>query len=200
MEHSPQDQLVIKAAVGGLTLAALDQYLADMRAWVLGNCRVALAAGAASGRIGEKPGALLEALIAAGGTATGDLERFLRYDAEAPHMALARQFGFSGTATALVVLAAAPQLWGDLAQLYKMIGFTGRAIVEERLLAALLNMDHGVIAAEIDPGAPLAVTGVCKLGYGTRPSSPLVVHPLVVRRLAGEKFYDARPLCVARSA
>jgi hypothetical protein len=182
--------MVISARVGGLGLAALDEYLADMRAWVLGNCRVALAAGTASGRIGEKPGAMLDALIAAGGTATGDLERFLRYDAKAPHVALARQFGFSGPATALIVLAAAPQLWGDFAQLYKMIGFTGRAIVEERLLAALLNMDRATIAAEIDPGAPLAVTGVCKLGCGTRPNAPLIVHPLVVRRLAGEKFHD----------
>lgn len=190
MHHSRQDRIVITASVGGLTLAALDRYLADMRAWVLGNCRVALAAGTASGRIGEKPGAMLDALIAAGGTATGDLDRFLRYDATAPHVALARQFGFSSTATALIVLAAAPQLWGDFAQLYKMIGFTGRAIVEERLLAALLDMDRATIAAEIDPGAPLAVTGVCKLGCGTRPNAPLIVHPLVVRRLAGEKFYD----------
>jgi len=190
MQHSRQDRIVIKAAVGGLSLAALDCYLADMRAWVLGNCRVALAAGTASGRIGEKPGAMLDALIAAGGTATGDLDRFLRYDATAPHVALARQCGFSGVATAILVLSAAPQLWGDFAQLYKMIGFTGRAIVEERLLAALLNTDRATIAAEIDPGGPLAVTGVCKLGPGTRPNVPLIVHPLVVRRLAGEKFYD----------
>lgn len=200
MHHSRQDRLVISASVGGLSLQALDGYLADMRAWVLGNCRVALAAGTASGRIGEKPGAMLDALIAAGGTATGDLERFLRYDAKAPHVALARQCGYSGLATAVLVLSAAPILWGDFAQLYKMIGFTGRAIVEERLLAALLNKDHATIAAEIDPGAPLAVTGVCKLGPGTRPNAPLIVHPLVVRRLAGEKFYDARPLPVARSA
>ena len=53
MQHSRQDRI---ATVGGLTLAALDRYLADMRAWVPGNCRVALAAGTASGRIGEKPG------------------------------------------------------------------------------------------------------------------------------------------------
>lgn len=190
MDHSRQDRIVGRATVGGLTLAALDQYLADMRAWVLGNCRVALAAGTASGRIGDKPGAVLDALIAAGGTASGELERFLRYDAKAPHVALARQCGLTGTATALIVLAAAPILWGDLAQLYKMIGFTGRAIVEERLLAALLDMDLAAIAAELDPGAPLAVTGVCKLACGARPNASLIVHPLVVRRLAGEKFYD----------
>ncbi len=200
MQHSRQDVIVINASIGGLTLGALDQYLADMRAWVLGNCRVALAAGTASSRIGEAPGAMLDALIEAGGTATGDLDRFLRYDAKAPHVALARQCGFSGTAMAILVLAAAPQLWGDFAQLFKMIGFTGRAIVEERLLAALLNTDRATIAAEIDPGAPLAVTGVCKLGPGTRPNAPLIVHPLVVRRLAGEKFYDARPLAIARWA
>lgn len=185
--------------MGGLPLQALDRYLADMRAWVLGNCRVALAAGTACGRIGTRPGAMLEALIAAGGTASGEIARFLRYDATAPHVALARQFGLSGTATAMIVLAAAPQLWGDLAQLYKMIGFTGRAIVEERLLAALSDYDLARISAELDPGAPLVVTGVCRHGPGTRPNAPLVVHPIVVRRLAGARFYDAHPLALARA-
>lgn len=192
MHESRQDIIVIHASVGGLPLAALDRYLADMRAWVLANCQVALAAGTRSRRIDALPGALLDALIAAGGTASGDLARFLRYDATAPHVAIARQFGLSGIATAILVLAAAPQLWGDFAQLYKKIGFTGRAIVEERLLAALLNKDRETIAAELDPGASLAVTGVCKLGPGTRPNAPLIVHPLVVRRLAGERFLDAR--------
>lgn len=199
MQHSRQDRVVITAAVGGLPLQALDRYLADMRAWVLGNCRVALTGGAACGRIGRTPGAMLDALIAAGGTASGDVARFLRYEATAPHVAIARQFGLSSTATAILVLAAAPQLWGDLAQLYKMIGFTGRAIVEERLLAALSNLDLAVIAAELDPGAPLAVTGACKHGPGTRPNAPLIVHPIIVRRLAGAKFYDAHPLALARA-
>ncbi len=200
MQHSRHDVIVINASIGGLPLAALDQYLADMRAWVLGNCRVALAAGTASGRIDALPGALLDALIAAGGTASGDLSRFLRYDAQAPHVALARQFGLSGVAIAIAVLAAAPQLWGDFAQLYKKIGFTGRAIVEERLVAALLNKDRQTISRELDQGATLMVTGVCKLGAGTRPNAPLVVHPLVVRRLAGERFLDARATPAQRLA
>jgi len=192
MQHSGQHVRVISTSIGGLSLAALDTYLADMRAWVLANCRIALAAGTGSGRIGEAPGAMLDALIAAGGTASGEVARFLRYDAKAPHVALSRQLGLSGLATAIAVLAAAPQLWGDFAQLYKMIGFTGRAIVEERLLAALLNKDRATIAAELEPSAPLSITGVCKLAAGTRPNAPVIVHPLIVRRLAGEKFYDAR--------
>lgn len=199
-QHSRLDVLVINPTVKGLSLGALDRYLADMRAWVLGNCRVALTAGVASGRIDETPGAMLDALIAAGGTASGDVARFLRYDATAPHVALARQLGLSGMATAIMVLAAAPSLWGDFAQLFLKIGFTGRAIVEERLLGALLDKDRASIASELEPGAPLVHTGVCQLGAGTRPNARVIVHPLVIRRLAGEKFFDAHPLRAQRSA
>lgn len=188
------------AAVGGFPLQALDRYLGDMRAWVIEGCRGALAAGTASGRFGPTPGALLDALVAAGGTASGEATRFFHAAPGAPHVALARQFALSRTATALLVLAAAPQLWGDLARLYQMIGFTSRAIVEERLLAALANVASADVAAELAPGAPLVVTGACWFASGSRPTAPLVVHPLVVRRLAGEKFYDARPLPIARPA
>jgi hypothetical protein len=197
--HSRQNCLVFNATVGGLTLTALDRYLADMRAWVIGNCKVALAAGTASGRIGKLPGAMFDALVTASG-ARGSVDRFVRADADAPHVALSRQLGLSPLATAIAVLSAAPKLWGDFAQVYMKIGFTGRAIVEERLLAALLNKDHATIAKELDPGAPLAITGVCKLGPGARPNAPVIVHPLVVRRLAGEKFFDACGLPALKSA
>jgi hypothetical protein len=180
---SGQHVLVINATVGGLTLGALDRYLADMRAWVLAHCRVALESGTASGRIGKIPGAVMDALIAAGGGTTGDVARFLRYDADAPHVALARQLGLSSTATAILVLSAAPQLWGDVAQLYAKIGFTNRAIAEARLLAALLNVDVATIMRELGHGTHLSLTGAWFCGK---------VHPLILRRLAGEKFLDAR--------
>lgn len=167
---SGQHVLVINATVGGLTLGALDRYLADMRAWVLAHCRAALAAGTASGRIGKIPGALMDALIAAGGGATGDAARFLCYDADAPHVALARQLGLSGAATAILVLSAAPQLWGDLAQLYSKIGVTSRPIAEARLLAALLNVDLATIMRELGHGSLLALTGAWFCGK---------VHPLI---------------------
>jgi hypothetical protein len=189
--HSRQDCLVFNATVSGLTLTALDRYLADMRAWVLANCRVALTAGTASGRIGKLPGAMLEALVSASGATSGSIERFTRACPDAPHVVLSRQLGLSNIATAITVLSAAPQLWGHFAQVFMKIGFTGRAIMEERLLAALLNTDHATIAKELDPGAPLAVTGVLKLGPGARPNAPVIVHPMVVRRLAGEKVFDA---------
>ena len=45
---------------------------------------------------------------------------------------------------------------------------------------------------ELDAGAPLVVAGACRFASNARPNAPLIVHPLVVRRLAGEKFLDAR--------
>ncbi|MBL9019198.1 MAG: hypothetical protein JNL83_33725 [Myxococcales bacterium] len=189
---SAQNVLVLDASFGGMSLGALDRYLSDMRAWVLQSCRMALAAGTACGRIGTLPGALLEALVGACG-ASGDAARFVASGEDVPHRLLARQLGLSRLGSAIMVLAAAPRLWGDLAQLYSNIGFTGKAIVEEGLLAALLGCDRGAIERELDPGAPLTVTGVCRLGPGARPTAPVIVHAMVVRRLAGEKVHDARP-------
>ena len=190
-QASAQHVLVIDATYGGMSLDDLDRYLCDMRAWVLQCCRTALASGQASGRVGKVPGAMLEALAAACGC-TGDAVRFMRYGDDVPHLALARQLGLSKMGTAIMVLSAAQQLWGDIAQLYMKIGFTGKAIIEERLLAALIGCDQAAVARELDAGSSLALTGVCKLGPGARPNSPVIVHAMVVRRLAGEKFLDAR--------
>lgn len=191
-QASAQHVLVIDASFGGMRLDDLDRYLCDMRAWVLQCCRTALASGQDSGRVGKLPGAMLEALAAACGC-SGDPMRFLSYDDDdVPHRILARQLGLSRMGTAIMVLSAALRLWGDLAQLYQKLGFTGKAIVDERLLAALLGCDEAAVARELDPGAPLAVTGACKLGPGARGYAPVVVHGTVLRRLAGEKFLDAR--------
>jgi hypothetical protein len=188
-QASAQHVLVIDASYSGMSLDDLDRYLCDMRAWVLQCCRTALASGQASGRVGKLPGAMLEALSAACGC-TGNAARFLQYGEDAPHVALARQMGLSKLGAAILVLSAALRLWGDIAQLYMKIGFTGKAIVEERLLAALLGCDQAAVARELD--GTLALTGACKLGPGPRPSAPVIVHGMVVRRLAGEKFLDAR--------
>jgi hypothetical protein len=188
---SDQHVLVFDASFRGMRLDALDQYLSDMRAWVVQSCRTALAAGTACGRIGRLPGAMLDALVTACGS-SGDAVRFMRYSGDVPHVALARQLGLSAMATAIMVLSAAPRLWGDIAQLYAKIGFTGKAIVEERLLAALLGCDRAAVKRELDSRAPLAITHVCKIEAGARPDAPVIVHSTVVRRLAGEKFLDAR--------
>ena len=188
---SAQNVLVIDASVGGMRLDALDRYLSDMRAWVLQSCRTAFAAGSSCGRIGKLPGAMLEALVKACGS-SGDAARFLRYGDDVPHLALARQLGLSRMATVVMVLSAAQKLWGDIAQLYQKLGFTGKAVVEESLLAALIGCDQSTVERELDSGSPLAVTGACRFASSARPYAPVIVHPVVVRRLAGEKFLDAR--------
>src|SRR4051812_24575817 len=100
--HAARYEVTDLAPADGLTLGALDRYLSDMRAWVLASCKTALAASHAQHRIGKLPGALLDALIAAGGRSSGEPARFMRYDARAPHVAITRALKLSSIATGIL--------------------------------------------------------------------------------------------------
>ena len=185
---------------------ALDDYLRDLRAWVAAKCRTAIAVATDTGRLGADPAAVLEALLAPTTGRTPDRvtearalereaeQRFATWSDSAPHAQLARELGLSTSAMTLLVIAAAPHLWGDLARVYKMIAVDpGRALVDELLLGELLGADaaaRALIARDLDPSAPLVRSGVLVLAGGPRPDAAVTVHPLIVRRLAGERFAD----------
>ncbi len=199
-------------ALSGSSRAA---YLADVRAWSGALCRTALhvederrrqtAGEHASASVGE-----LEAILAHSATTSEALSRARELEREAiarlerssgrgaPHVELAVELGLDATASTILLLAAGPQIWGELARAYGIVsGEAHRTLVDEHLLARLLEADLATradIARALDPDAPLIRTGAVELGRGQRPHAPLVVHPAIARRLAGEAApRDGRP-------
>jgi hypothetical protein len=139
----------------------LDAYHADLRAWVRDLCRAA----------GHGPGiGLIDALY----PATGEPGAFVRWDAIGPHASLRRTYDLSHDAVAILLLTAAPRMWGPFAHVYAAV--TGRVIVDEHVLARLLG-DLGAVLRELARGAPL------------------LAHKLVSRRPTGEIVASAEVLC-----
>ncbi|HEX7839021.1 MAG TPA: ATP-binding protein, partial [Kofleriaceae bacterium] len=203
------------AAVQGLRLRALgppirralapeklEAYLADARAWVVSLCRTALATGYDTGRLGGAEPMGLDAVLGdQHGRATDALgraqkleesatERFSRWNRRgAPHIELARELRLSPLAISLLLLSAAPQIWGELARAYSLCtADRARPLVDELLLAHLLKADiqaRAAIGRELDPDAPLVDSGAVALARGLRPYAGLSVHPAIARRLIG---------------
>ncbi len=153
---------------------ALDEYLADAFAWISALCRTAQAGAASDVREQED-------LAAA---------RFARWNRSgAPYIEVARELGLSTMATTILLLAAAPQIWGELARTYGVLaGDAARPLVDELLLAHLLGAGtraRSEIGRELDPDRPLVSSGAVEIGRGTRPYAAITVHPAIARRLAG---------------
>ena len=104
---------------------------------------------------------------------------------------IAREFDLSRAAADILLIAAAPAIWGSMARLYAVItNDEGRPLCDEWLAAHLLSERVGrrEVARELDPLSPLCRHGlICNAG-GTRPFAKLTVHPLVIRRLYGDQF------------
>jgi ATPase family associated with various cellular activities (AAA)/Winged helix domain, variant len=185
---------------------AIGEYLACVRRWVAALCRTALAVACDEGRSGAvDPAERVEALLvpragrapervaearAAEAVASEELARY--GGVACPHVELARDLGLSPTATSVLLLAAAPQIWGELARVYAMLAADpARALVDELLLCELLEADSRLraeLARELDPEGPLVRVGAIQLGPQPRPYASITVHPVVVRRLVGERF------------
>lgn len=167
----------------------LAEYLGDMRAWVSALCCTAAAREAAElTPRGERAAAALEAARAAERDATDRLERWRGRGV--PHVEIARELGLSPMATAVLMIAAAPQIWGEISRAYgARVAGPARPLVDELLLAHLLEADDAaareMIARELDAGAPLVRTGAVEVGPGPRPYAALRVHPMIAQRLAG---------------
>jgi hypothetical protein len=102
---------------------------------------------------------------------------------------LGEELGLSPLARDMLLMIAAPSLWGETARLFGILSNDeGRPLVDEMLLAELLvdQTDRAQIARELDDDAPLIRYGIVRVLAGSmRPFLPLVVEPLVLKLLRG---------------
>jgi hypothetical protein len=100
------------------------------------------------------------------------------------------EFGLSPLARSILLVVAAPRIWGEIARIYGVVGNdTQRAIVDEMLVRQILGSNVGVhdIARELDNDRPLIRHGLVRLGPGVmRPFLTLQVDSLVIKRLRGD--------------
>ncbi|HLL21027.1 MAG TPA: hypothetical protein VK427_02800, partial [Kofleriaceae bacterium] len=106
-----------------------------------------------------------------------------------PLAALATEFQLSLVAQLVLIVIAAPSLWGELARLYGILGNDiGRPLVDELLVTTILepHVNRHEIAAEFDRDAPLIKHGLLHAGAGKmRPFLPLSCDAIVLRLLRG---------------
>jgi hypothetical protein len=106
-----------------------------------------------------------------------------------PLVALSREFGLSAMARQLLMVAAAPGLWGEIARLYGILANDeGRPLCDELLVCQILGhqANRHDIARELDRDAPLVKYGLLRATEGRmRPFVPINVEPLVLRLLRG---------------
>ena len=81
-------------------------------------------------------------------------------------------------AIAILLVAAAPRLWGSLAHVYAAV--TGRVVIDEHVLARLLG-DRSAVVRELARTAPLVAFGLINI----RPTGAIVASAEAVGRLAG---------------
>ncbi|HSN25438.1 MAG TPA: hypothetical protein VLT45_04110 [Kofleriaceae bacterium] len=161
-----RDVLLLDTRNTPLPRAMLDVYHADLRGWIAELCRTA----------GDGPAlGLIDALY---GERTMLPGAFARWDAIGPHAELRRQFNLSRDALAILLVAAAPRLWGPLAHVYAAV--TGRVHTDEHMLAQLLG-DRAAIVRELAAGSPLLAFKL----LARTPTGNLVASAEVVSRLAG---------------
>jgi ATPase family protein associated with various cellular activities (AAA)/winged helix domain-containing protein len=118
---------------------------------------------------------------------------------------LGTELGLSAIARDLLLLVAAPSLWGEMARLYGILSNDdGRPLIDEHLLTELLveQADPAQIARELDDDAPLIRHGVVRVLPGTmRPFLPLVADPVVLKLLRGAAIEtELEPLIHPRAA
>lgn len=109
-------------------------------------------------------------------------------DRMSPLRRLTVEVGLSATAIQVLLLAAAPVLWGDQARLYAILcNDVARPLCDEELIASVLGPQVTArdIARELEPDAPLVRHGVVRVGPGMRPFAALTVEPAVIRILRG---------------
>ena len=122
-----------------------------------------------------------------------------------PLDALEHDFGLSPIGREILLLVAAPALWGQTARLYGILSNDdGRPLLDEHLLGELL-FDRATgkeIARELDADAPLIRLGIVRIHAGSmRPFLPLVVEPVVLkllRRASAEP--ELQPLVEVRAS
>ena len=164
-----------------LTAVELMQYQCDARRWIESACAVALAS-----RSGNA-----ERIAEARRQERGHAARFSRWERpEAPHVEVARELSLTPIARTLLLLIAAPQVWGEIAASYVSCVEGTRPLVDELLLGRLLDANmvmRTAIACELDHGAPLIASGAVLIGRGIRPYASLAARTSIARRISGAR-------------
>ena len=190
----------------GLGVDELTAYLDDLRTWIGALCRTALAVAWDTGRIPRDPGGAtlateIDASAGARGLAGDAVTNAREMETAAaqrlrawarrgvPHVEIAHELQLSSRATSLLLVIAAPQIWGELARAYGVItADPARPLVDELLLAHLLEagtLARAALAEELDEDSPLVASGAVIVGKGLRPFASLSVHRAIARRIAG---------------
>ncbi|HEU0029323.1 MAG TPA: ATP-binding protein [Kofleriaceae bacterium] len=103
---------------------------------------------------------------------------------------LVEEFGLSSLARMILVLVAAPQMWGEVAQLYAVVANNPtRDVVDEHLLRQLLGprVNPHDLAHELSPTEPLMRFGLVQTtSSAPRPFTGLAPNPLVLSRLRAD--------------
>jgi len=107
----------------------------------------------------------------------------------APLAAIAREFELSTIAQLILIVVAAPALWGETARLYGILANDeGRPLCDELLVHQILGSQTSRhdIARQLDRDAPLIRHGLIRPGEGRmRPFMALTAEPIVLRLLRG---------------
>jgi hypothetical protein len=106
-----------------------------------------------------------------------------------PMWELGEEFGLSSLARKLLVLIAAPQLWGEIAQVYGIVRNGTGAIVDEHLLRQLLGAQTNPheLAQELLPTSTLRRFGLIHTTNGEPPPfTGFAPDPIVLARLRAE--------------
>jgi hypothetical protein len=116
---------------------------------------------------------------------------------------LCAEHGIDATGELVLLFAAAPSLWGELARLYTILASdAGRPTCDEHLLWQLLGhtLARRDLARALDPNGPLVHHGLLRLDDRERPFQRVTADPIVVKRISDAAIDDAVDPGVTRVA
>lgn len=103
---------------------------------------------------------------------------------------LALEYQLADLATEILLVVAAPYLWGELSRMYGIIANDpARPLCDELLVAQIIGPQGATrreIAWELSPEQPLIRHGLLQRGPGARPFAALHVSSVVIERLWGQ--------------
>jgi hypothetical protein len=109
-----------------------------------------------------------------------------------PLTLVATEFGLSALGKMMLILVAAPSIWGSVHELYRIVANdNARPVVDEYLLAQLFgpSINPHNIATELLMGAPLRSNGLIVVAESSGPPlAALSVPSLVLARLRGDQL------------
>jgi hypothetical protein len=196
-----------RRSISPLAPEDLDRYLADAFELVAALCGRAIARSWDTGRLGgggefpysDEVAAILDGTGGRAPQRVASSEArekaawagFRRWNREgAPHVELAVEIGLSALGSAMLLVIAAPTLWGELARAYGVLANDrARPLCDELLVGQLLGASPRVrreLARELEDDAPLIRHGLVIRGPGRRPFAELAASEAAIARLGGD--------------